>query len=257
MTRNTILSASLACAGLMMVNCSSSSSSGGSSSSESSSGSKSSSTGSSGSKTSSSGSSKSSGSASSSSASKSASSSSAFTGYAPFVGSDAGAAAGDYGKECVTPDGGTKCSPGTITCGTGPTCDLTTEYCCHGASTDSCLALTKPCSPASTSTPVLCQEAADCPTGEVCCIATPNTASGVVSCQALIQGAGDAGMVCPPAPGPTTVAQAQICRSDNECASKKCQDWNCAGTEIEACANPVPADPILCCVIGSAGCSAP
>jgi hypothetical protein len=60
-----------------------------------------------------------------------------------------------------------------------------------------------------------------------------------VSCQKL------SGGECPVA----QVARQQICRSNAECASGKCQFWNCLGNVIEACGNPVPS--LAVCMVSS------
>jgi len=144
------------------------------------------------------------------------------------------AAAGDKGTECVVPDGGNLCTPGTVSCGDAQ-CGVPAEVCCD-SDTESCQAASAAC----TGTPIACDEAADCPAGNICCILSTSTtkSSARVFCQP--------GSVCPVIKG--AIAAAQICRSNNECPSHSCQFWDCLGNVIESCVNPVPNSPMLCTV---------
>ncbi len=135
-------------------------------------------------------------------------------------------AMGDYDASCSPTEGGLPCTPGQVSCGTA-TCNVPAQFCCDIPGTsETCTTAGGACA----GTPVACDEAADCPTkGDICCIASQSTTSATVSCQR--------GPICPTAP----VATAQICRSNTECASGKCQFWNCLGNVIQACTNPVPS----------------
>jgi hypothetical protein len=198
------------------------------------------SSGSSGGSSSSSGSGSSSG--SSSSGSSSGSSGSVDAGGSSSGGNDAGGEGGSVeggvdGGVCEAPDGGAPCDPGIVACGDGG-CMTSSTACC---SSDSGAGIVESCQPNSVSCPNgsikhQCDEAADCPTGYICCVYSP--AAGVLLGTSCMQSCNNA------------MLQYQICRSDTECgqnadsgALKKCVLQTCMGTgrgaqtaTVEACA---------------------
>jgi hypothetical protein len=234
MTRNWILCGSPAAffAGLLMVHCSSSStpaplpdaghsSSSSSSSSATSSSSTSASSVSSSSKTSSTG------------TSAGSSSSSGVKDAGPGL-PDVNSQAGDQPDACVPTEGGKACSPGTVGCGTDASCAVPANFCCDTDTSETCVAAGGTCTGG---TEISCNEAADCPTaGDICCILSTGLtkSSASVSCQP--------GPICPKSTTGETIASSQICRSDKECASGKCQFWSCAGNVLQTCEYPVPSD---------------
>jgi hypothetical protein len=143
------------------------------------------------------------------------------------------ASAGDTDASCQPPEGGLFCDPGKVACGDAGLCDVPTQECCQNT-TNACIAAGGSCG----GTPIECNEAADCPAGKICCIASSSTtaSSAAVTCQTPVNGG------CPAA----VVASAQICRSNKECPSGKCSFWSCAGNTIEACTVPTPSAPGLC-----------
>jgi len=137
--------------------------------------------------------------------------------------------AGDGVNTCTPPSGGETCTPGAVACGAG-TCDLATQYCCVSTDSDSeaCISNATACAGRS----VRCNEAADCPGTEICCLDVTNTAGGgSMSCQV--------GPTCRFGSG---IASAQVCRSSGECASGSCSLYSCSATApatvLESCDPP-------------------
>ncbi len=122
---------------------------------------------------------------------------------------------------CVPADGGLACDPGKVTCG-NTSCDLTKQFCCiDDAGTkqtcDNYPPDTGPPPPnGCNGTKVDCDEAADCPSGQVCCGFVGAGGGFATSCR---QGGCGTGI--------------QMCRSTNECAS--CVVQTCRGVTMETC----------------------
>ncbi len=153
--------------------------------------------------------------------------STSFTTSSSFTTSTSFTTSSSSGGTCDPPPGGLPCTPGVISCGTS-SCDVPSQFRCDIPGTsETCQPAGLPCA----GTPIACNEASDCADGEVCCLASASTSEATFSCQKLVGGK------CPIAP----VATAQICRSSTECASGTCQFWNCLGSVVEACTNPVPS----------------
>jgi len=142
-------------------------------------------------------------------------------------GSAFNAAAGDMGSECVPPAGGSTCTPGTISCGSGSGVSVPANQCCHTSTGWETQTGGATCS----GNLLTCNEAADCTGNKICCLLVTDTAGdGTTSCQD--------GPTCPPG---SNIASAQICRSNNECESGKCSLYTCTaapGVFIEACEIP-------------------
>src|SRR5436309_2608526 len=89
-------------------------------------------------------------------------------------GSDAGDA-GAKSDACVAIEGGLACDPGHIACG-ALACDAGAQVCCinDGGAKETCAVAPptdggKPPPNACTGTKMACDEAADCPSGQICC----------------------------------------------------------------------------------------
>ena len=134
---------------------------------------------------------------------------------------------------CIGPDGGARCTPGVVACGgDGGACATSTSACCQANPPEG-----GTCQPSSAACPsgqskIQCEEAADCPSGNVCCELFPAYATlGPTTCMAS----------CP-------MDQSQICRTHAECAAgdagpAKCLLQTCGSTAfggksvtLEACA---------------------
>jgi hypothetical protein len=114
------------------------------------------------------------------------------------VGADGGPSA------CLVPEGGASCTPGTVPCGSS-SCSTATDYCCAASDGGGT------CNPNDAGTcasgvKVACNEAADCPSGSVCCQLDaygPHSAMCETSC-------------------PT--GYFQVCRTDSECGTSASTD---------------------------------
>jgi hypothetical protein len=118
---------------------------------------------------------------------------------------DASQLGGDGGlSACLVPEGGASCTPGTVSCGNS-SCSTATDYCCAASDGGGT------CNPNDAGTcasgvRVACNEAADCPSGSVCCQLDaygPHSATCETSC-------------------PT--GYFQVCRTDSECATSASTD---------------------------------
>jgi hypothetical protein len=152
------------------------------------------------------------------------------------AGDGSGMDAAESGAACDMPDGGAPCNPGIVPCGgDAGGCMTSTSQCCEPNPPDGGAQGT--CQPDSVSCPTgtvsfHCKEAADCPSGYVCCESFPAVATlGPTSCM----------QSCNP---PTSY---QICRTNSECvgdAGARCIPQTCMSTgiggsrraSIEACA---------------------
>jgi len=151
---------------------------------------------------------------------------------ADFGSPDGGEASAIEAGPCIGPDGGARCTPGVVACGgDGGACATNTSACCQASPPEG-----GTCQPSSAACPsgqskIQCEEAADCPSGYVCCELFPAYATlGPTTCMAS----------CP-------MDQSQICRTHAECAlgdagSPKCVLQTCGPTmfgksiTVEACA---------------------
>lgn len=111
-------------------------------------------------------------------------------------------------SDAAAVDGGFISRPGLVECGSTDLCDKSKNgFCCVSAGSPEfqCDFNDSDC----TSNRVLCDEAADCPTGQSCC-ATISLGSFATVCQ-------------------STCSLEQSCRSDAECGSQKCVKQSCTG----------------------------
>ena len=141
------------------------------------------------------------------------------------AGSD-GVAPGPDG--CVPIADGAACDPGHVTCGS-TSCDLTKDVCCvaDGGAKFTCTVPRptdggKPPPNACTGTEAFCDEAADCPAGQVCCGFVGATGGFATSC-ATSCGTG-----------------LQFCHGNAECVSGTCTAQPCRGETIETCSSVCP-----------------
>ncbi|HEY3358937.1 MAG TPA: hypothetical protein VGQ83_37150, partial [Polyangia bacterium] len=147
-------------------------------------------------------------------------------------GTDAGGAQ-DGAAAADAPPGGLRPDPGVVLCN-GTPCDTTREYCCiedpgarqiwqcmSDASTTHCGALTRQC-----------DEAADCPTGQKCCV--PMTARVYP----------DYSTWCAPSCATSAGFFFQVCKSAGECpAGVPCVLQDCGGIPVQTCG---ALDPRYC-----------
>ena len=125
--------------------------------------------------------------------------------------------------------------PGTVACGSGPACNVTTSFCCEPPDGGgSCQTSGGVCT-ALGGNPQRCNEAADCPkaadgTAQVCCY-EPNGVNGglTTSCHGDCNGGGG--------------QRTQACRTTTECLSGACAVHTCKADArlptVESCA-PIP-----------------
>lgn len=127
---------------------------------------------------------------------------------------------------CVPVDGGLSCDPGKVTCGNA-SCDLAKQFCCidDAGAKQTCDNYPPDSGPpppnGCNGTKVDCDEAADCPSGQVCCGFVGAGGGFTTSCH---QGGCGTGI--------------QMCRSTNECAS--CLVQTCRGVTMETCSALCP-----------------
>lgn len=124
---------------------------------------------------------------------------------------------------CTPIDGGLACDPGHVTCG-GTSCDLTKQFCCitDAGAGNTCTTYPPDSGPppknsCTGETKVLCDEAADCPSGQVCCGFVGASGGFATSCAASC-GTG-----------------IQFCRGSAECTSDSCVAQTCRGESVETC----------------------
>ena len=141
-------------------------------------------------------------------------------------------AASDAGADvtsgaCVPVEGGLACDPAHITCG-AKMCDAGTQFCCitDGGAKLVCDNLTAdggiPTNVCAGSTKATCDEAANCPQGQVCCGFVGSSGGFSTSCQTSC-GTG-----------------LQFCRGSAECKSGQCTVQQCRGVTIETCGSLCP-----------------
>jgi hypothetical protein len=166
---------------------------------------------------SSSGSSGGSGSGSGSSSGSSGGSSGGTTDGGSSSGGDGGGTDGGTAT-CAMPDGGGPCTPGQVPCGT--TLCSTPDYCCVTTASNktTCDMSNQNC----VGTAYHCDETADCPAGNVCCLNFAGLTNSTTCQTACMTGS------------------PKMCRSDTECASGKCIVQSClkpgaGNTTVEAC----------------------
>ncbi len=134
---------------------------------------------------------------------------------------------GPTSDACVPADGGLACDPAHVTCGT-KACDAGTQFCCisDAGTKFTCDNLSAdggiPTNVCAGSTKDTCDEAANCPAGQICC--------GFVG----------------PGGGFSTACQTscgtglQFCRSSTECKAGVCTVQLCRGVTIETCGSLCP-----------------
>ena len=146
--------------------------------------------------------------------------------------SDASDASAPKPDGCVPVEGGLACDPGHVTCGT-TSCDLAKQFCCiddGGASLtcdddppDSGGGPPPPPPPnGCTGTKATCDEAADCPSGQICC--------GFVGI------GGGFATACETSCGNGL----QFCRGSAECVKGDCVVQTCQGETVETCGSFCP-----------------
>ena len=146
-------------------------------------------------------------------------------------------ASGSAGTACPGgPSNGFPCTPGVVTCNNAA-CGVPANECCNTDSNkdETCLAASATC----TGNPQACDEKTDCSNGQICCLAVTGATTFTISCQN--------GPTCPKPPGFISAA-AQLCTTDAECSTGKCQVYNCQNNLTEACQPPSP-DGIDCKVV--------
>jgi hypothetical protein len=117
-----------------------------------------------------------------------------------------GDAAADTAPPCIGPDGGVPCTPGIVACGGPGMCTTAANACCQpnppdGGAQGTCQPNSASCS--NNDVKVQCEEAADCPSGYVCCEYFPAFATlGATSCMPSCAN-----------------GWSQICRTHAECAA--------------------------------------
>ena len=103
-------------------------------------------------------------------------------------------------------------------------CATATNACCLGSgSSATCQAETAAC----TGNKQECDEASDCPSGQIRRLKVARSISGAftMTCQT--------GTTCP-----TGLASAQICKTNAECSTGTCSLYSCEGNITEACQSP-------------------
>jgi hypothetical protein len=118
---------------------------------------------------------------------------------------------------CIRPDGGAPSNPSSVECG-GQPCSVPTNVCCDRFWVDGGVK----CQPAAQQCqgPTLaCDEKADCPTGQVCCLIVNGGNGGFAT---------ECRQTCP---------GAELCRCDQDCPQNTpCNVLTCPGNRhIEAC----------------------
>jgi len=123
--------------------------------------------------------------------------------------------------------------PGQVSCGSNTCHPTPDEYCCVNDGGANCGTDSTQCSAGSLE--AHCDEAADCPTGNVCC--------GSIQGFKLVVTCVDVNMnKCP-----STSTQYQVCKTDAECQNNAgCKIQNCAGAIVHTCGG-----------INNSNCSAP
>jgi hypothetical protein len=140
---------------------------------------------------------------------------------------DAGAKDGGDGaaaNACVVPEGGAACTPHSVACGASP-CTTPADQCCANGFTSGAPNTGSTCSAVDAScgiltTAVACDEAADCPSGQVCCETPAGLGPGTQLCASSCAS-----------------GSYQLCRSNTECGSAKCTPQSCGipSYNVEAC----------------------
>lgn len=150
-------------------------------------------------------------------------------------GSSSGSSGSSGSDTCDPPPGGAACTPGMVACGAA-SCPVPDNPCCLSLSPQSatCSVIGSSCD----GFIVSCDEASDCPGGEICCLDVTSQTTGTQTCQK--------GPTCPT----SKYMDAQICRSNAECAGGSCSSWSCTieypHTVIEACQEPAGTYPFVC-----------
>ena len=130
----------------------------------------------------------------------------------------------DANKTCVPIEGGLPCDGVHVACG-NLLCDAGTQVCCiaDGGTKETCTIAPptdggKPPPNACTATKMACDEAADCPSGQICCGFVGTGGGFATSCQTSC-GTG-----------------LQFCHGSAECVSGQCTVLpQCHGVTIETC----------------------
>ena len=129
---------------------------------------------------------------------------------------------------CVPVEGGLACDPGHVTCGTTP-CDVATQFCCitdggakQTCDTDPPDSGKPPPATCTTGSKAFCDEAADCPSGQLCC--------------GFVGAGGGFATTCAASCG----TGIQFCRGSAECTSGSCVVQQCRGENVETCGSFCP-----------------
>lgn len=146
------------------------------------------------------------------------------------VASDASSdVAADVDKTCVAVEGGLPCDGLHVACG-NLLCDAGTQVCCinDGGAKETCAVAPptdggKPPPNSCTATKMACDEAADCPNGQVCC--------------GFVGASGGFNTACQPSCG----TGLQFCHGSAECITGSCTVMpQCHGVTIETCGSFCP-----------------
>lgn len=106
--------------------------------------------------------------------------------------------------------------PGHVACGAGA-CAVMLAICCEQADADTCQSSSASCKGGVVAS---CDEAANCPMNQVCCVTGTGPAGLETSCQPSCQG-----------------GSPQSCRASAECGGGPgaCVAWRCAGSVVATC----------------------
>ena len=152
------------------------------------------------------------------------------------------AAAGDTDASCKPPEHGRNCTPGEIVCA-DKACAVPANECCQTTTDSGKTEAT--CDKAGTACAGMvrsCAEAADCGDFKACCLdVTGADGEGTTSCKAG-----------PPCPKGAHLG-AQICRSREECKAKECIFYDCGSVSIEACEGTLTGSAASTCTKASSG----
>jgi hypothetical protein len=136
-------------------------------------------------------------------------------------GRDAGDAAADARADAGDADasevGSPGSTPGKVACGNA-SCDLSLpETCCSGLPAPNSIRCEPGMSCVAGAT-IACDEAADCPDIQMCCVDALGQDFASTHCAFDCVG-----------------ARGQACRTDQECATGSCTEWTCGAMHIFAC----------------------
>jgi hypothetical protein len=112
---------------------------------------------------------------------------------------------------------GSASNPGKVSCGASE-CTLGTQICCQSFNDAGCIAQGANCS----AVEVECDETADCPDGQRCCLERSGSGSGRARCQKNCN------------------AGRFLCKTNAECGDAACTATSCFGRTFQTCGPPRP-----------------